>query len=209
MSEVSSEAFAEFDALASLFGRTRTVLDEAMSRGEISPAAATLLASETLPHIEGVESGFKARLRTSEGDVDELRHLLQRSGLGIPAPRDGPEQRAALIEAMQALSGAGGPRHLLTSTGRQLAALDHARIAMVLLPRTDAADVHFPGRPSYADISPPRGPSEFVARIEEVERMIWRAASRRGSTTTGPIWRRVYAFFDAGERLSMDGLSTP
>lgn len=209
MSEVSSEAFAEFEALASLFGRTRTVLDDAMGRDGISSAAATLLASETLPHIEGVESGFKARLRTSEGDVDELRQLLLRSGLGVAAPRDGPETRAALIESMQALSGAGGPRDLLAPAGRQLAALDHARIAMVLVPRTDAADVHFPGRPSYADISPPRGPSEFVARIEEVERTIWRAASRRGSRTTGPIWRRVYAFFDVGERLCLDGLSSP
>jgi len=209
MSEISSRAFAEFDALAGLFERTRSVLDDVMRRGDISPAGSSVLASETLPHIEVVESGFKAQLRSSEGGVDELRMLVLRAGLAMSDPRDDPEARAALIEAMQALSGAGGPRDLLTPAGRQLAALDHARIAMALLPHIDAADVHFPGHPSYADISPPRGPGEFVARIEEVERTIWQAASRRPGKTRGPVWRRVYAFFDAGVRLTAFGPSLP
>ena len=208
MSEVSSEAFADFEALSSLFERTRVVLDEMMSRGDVSAASSSVLASETLPHIEIVETGFKARLRTSEGDVDELRVLVLHGGMSMPEPRDDPEARAALIEAMQALSGAGGPRRLVPAQGRHLAALDHARIAMALLPHTASADVHFPGRRSYADIASPRGPSEFVSRIEEVERTIWRAAAGRRSNPADPGWRRVYAFFDAGERLSSNGLSS-
>ena len=77
---------------------------------------------------------------------------------------------------------------------------------MAMVPRTDHHDIRFPGRRSYADIAPPRSPGEFAARIEEVERTIWRiAAGRRGHGTDSP-WRRVYAFFDAGERLSTDGL---
>ncbi len=206
MSEISTRAFEEFDALASLFGRTRSVLDELMTRGGLSTAGASVLASQTLPHIEDVEAGFKAQLRTSESDIDELRGLVLQGGLAVSQPRNGPEARAALIEAMQALSGAGGPRDLVAAAGRDLAALDHARIAMAMLPRTDPHDIRFPGRRSYADIAPPRSPGEFAARIEEVERTIWRiAAGRRGHGTDSP-WRRVYAFFDAGERLSTDGL---
>ena len=202
MSEISATAFQEFEALAGLFGRTRLVLDQVIARGRLPATATMLLASETLPHIEGVEAGFRARLRTSESDVDELRGLLLRGGLGVPEPRDGSERRAALIEAMQALSGAGGPRRLAPAPGRELAALEHARIAMAMLPRTPPADVHFPGRRSYADIAVPNGPGEFVERIEEVERTIWRAASGRTGRAVDPVWRRVYAFFDAGERLS-------
>ena len=82
MSEISTRAFEEFDALASLFGRTRSVLDELMTRGGLSTAGASVLASQTLPHIEDVEAGFKAQLRTSESDIDELRGLVLQGGLG-------------------------------------------------------------------------------------------------------------------------------
>jgi hypothetical protein len=206
MSEVSARAFEEFDALAKLFGRTRIVLHDVMAHGDMSPAGSSMLASETLPHIEDVETGFKAQLRSSAGDVEELRSLVLHGGLAVPEPRDDPEVRAALIEAMQALSGAGGPRDLVAPAGRDLAALDHARIAMAMLPQTQAQDVHYPGRPSYLDIAAPRSPGEFAARIEEVERTIWRVAAGRRSRTNRSQWRRVYAFFDAGERLSTEGL---
>lgn len=206
MSEISPQAFRDFDALAPLFGRTREILDDVMSRGDVSRAGSELLASETLPHIEDVEAGFKAQLRSSEADMAELRELVLNGGLVMPEPRNGAEARAGLIEAMQALSGAGGPRNLVRAQGRDLAALDHARIAMAILPHTDAVDVHFPGRPSYADIAPPSSPAEFVARIEEVERTIWSAAAGRRRSMRDARWRRVYAFFDAGEHLSSGGL---
>jgi len=207
MSEISPQAFEEFGALARLFGRTRLVLHELLSHGDLSSADSALLTMETLPHIEGVEAGFKGRLRTSEGHVDELRGLVLQGGLGVPEPRDDSEARAALIESMQALSGAGGPRELIAAVGRDLAALEHARISMALLPWTEASAVRFPGRRSYADISPPRSPSEFAARIEEVERTIWRAAAGQPGQRTDARLRRVYAFFDAGEQLSSDGLT--
>ena len=207
MSEISAQAFEEFEALARLFGRTRVVLHELLAHGDLSSADSALLAKETLPHIEGVEAGFKARLRTSEGHMDELRELVLHGGLAVPEPRDDPEARAALIEAMQALSGAGGPRELIAAVGRDLAALEHARISMALLPRTEASAVRYPGRRSYADISPPRSPSEFAGRIEEVERTIWRAAAGQVVQPSDARWRRVYAFFDAGEQLSSGGLT--
>lgn len=207
MSEIAATPFEEFDALAVLFGRTRRALDAVLAHGLADAATASVLADETLPHIEGVEAGFRARLRSTEGDLPELRDLIARGGLRIPEPRNDAEGRAALIEAMQALSGAGGPRQMVIAPGRELAALEHARIAMAMLPHTDAGDIHYPGRRSYADIPSPRGPSEFVARIEEVESTIWRAAAGVGARRSDSTWRRVYAFFDAGERLSAGGLS--
>jgi len=71
MSEVSARAFEEFDPLAKLFGRTRIVLHDVMAHGDMSPAGSSILASETLPHIDQVETGFKAQLRSSEGYVEE------------------------------------------------------------------------------------------------------------------------------------------
>ena len=134
--------------------------------------------------------------------------LVARGGLRLPEPRSDAESRAALIEAMQALSGAGGPRQVVGASGRELTAVEHARITMALVPVTDAADVHYPGRRSYADIAAPRSPAEFVGRIEEVERTLWRMAAGHQARRPDSGWRRVYAFFDAGERLSSRGLSS-
>jgi hypothetical protein len=207
MSRFAATAFEEFDRLAGLFGRTRAVLDEVLAGGRVSTGTSALLAVETLPHIEDVEAGFRARLRASDGSREELRALILQGGLGPAPARDAPEARAALIEAMQALSGAGGPRRLVAAEGRRIAALEHARIALAVLPLTESGDVRFPGRPSYADIAAPRGPAELAARIEEVERVIWRTAAGRRRDTRSAAWRRVYAFFDAGERLLARGPS--
>lgn len=206
MSELTSTPFEEFAALAALFARTRDALHDVVLRGRADAHGASLLADETLPHIEGIEAGFRSRLRSSEGGLGELRGLVTRSGLMVPPPRDDAEQRAALVEAMQALSGAGGPRQLVTASGRNLAALEHARIAMALLPATAPPDVHYPGRRSYADIAAPQGPGDFVARIEEVERTLWRFATGRPPRRNDAASRRVYAFFDAGAQLSLHGL---
>lgn len=208
MSELSSPAtpFEEFHALAVVFGRSRAALDEILEHGHADASTVAWLTDRTLPHIEGVEAGFRAQLRASDGDLPEMRGLVARGGLRLPDPRDEAESRAALIEAMQALAGAGGPRRVVPAQGRDIAALEHARLAMALVPRTPPVDVHFPGRPSYADIAPPRSPGEFVARMEEVERTVWRAASGRRPRRSDPSWRRTYAFFDAGEWLSGGGL---
>jgi hypothetical protein len=205
---MSASPFEEFDALAALFGRTRAVLDQVLTLGHANDSASSQLTDEALPYVEGVEAGFRARLRSTDGDLPELRGLVARGGLRLPEPRSRAESRAALIEAMQALSGAGGPRQVVGAPGRELTALEHARIAMALVPVTDASDVHYPGRRSYADIAAPRSPAEFVGRIEEVERTLWRVASGRRSQRVDSGWRRAYAFFDAGERLSSQGLSS-
>jgi hypothetical protein len=204
---IESSGFAEFDRLAGLFRRTLSLLDALLATGDLPAGGSDLLATETLPHIEDVEQGFKGLLRAAETDIAELRHLLLRGGFGLPLPRDVAENRAALIEAMRALSGAGGDRELAPAPTRPLAALEHARLALAMLPGTRAVDVHYPGpRRSYADISAPRSPAEFVSRVEEIERTLWWVAAGDRPAPRDAAYRRVYGFFDVGERLTGPGL---
>ena len=100
---------------------------------------------------------------------------------------------------------AGGERRLIRAAGRDLAALDHAQLAMALVPRTARENVHYPGWGSYADIAPPRTPGEFMSRLEEVERHLWHGAMGRAGKLPRSAWRRVYAFFDSGEALATIG----
>jgi hypothetical protein len=207
MSEPASSGFAELDHLASLFRRTRSVFDTLLVTGELPDGGPDLLADEALPHIEDVEAGFRARLRAAEAEIEELRWIVLVGGLGIPEPASEAERRAALVEAMQARSGAGGEREVVPAPPRRLAAIEHARLAMAMLPRNPPADVTFPdGRRDYADIPSPRTPSEFMQRVEEIERTLWRMAAGGRPRTHDGVTRRVYGFFDAGERLTLTGL---
>jgi hypothetical protein len=205
MTSDSLGPFGDLAAIGAVFARTRGVLDTLLNHGSVSDEGETVLSDAALPHIESVEAAFRARLRAGDADLEQLRDLVRLGGLGPPPPRDAPETRAALIEAIRALSGAGGERRLVRPVGRDLAALDHAQLAMALVPRTPRENVRFPGWGSYADISPPRTPTEFVARIEEVERHLWHAAAGRGEGLPKSGWRRVYAFFDTGEALASTG----
>jgi hypothetical protein len=207
MTGIESSGFAEFDRLAGLFRQTLSLLDALLENGDLPAGGLDVLATQTLPHIEDVEQGFRSLLRATETDMAELRHLLARGGIGLPEPRDAGENRAALIEAMRALSGAGGDRELVPAPSRPLAALEHARLALAMMPSTPAADVHYPGlRRTYADISAPRSPAEFVGRVEEIERTLWWVAAGDRPRPRDAAYRRVYGFFDVGERLTGPGL---
>ena len=205
MTSGSLGPFGDLAAIGAVFARTLEVLESVVSGAAVDDEAESVIADAALPHIEGVEAAFRAKLRAGDADLEQLRDLVRVGGLGPLPPRDAPEARAALIEAMIALSGAGGERRLVRPAGRDLAALDHARIAMALVPQTAAEDVRFPGWGSYADIAPPRTPAEFVARLEEVERHLWHAAAGRGDELPRSGWRRVYAFFDTGDSLASKG----
>lgn len=210
MDRVSSGAwgsgFAEFDRLALLFRRTREALGTVLETGDLPDAVRGVLATETLPHIEDVEAGFRSRLRAAETSLAELRQLVLQGGLGLPEPRDTAEARAALIEAMRARAGAGGEPNMAPVPPHRLVALEHARLALALLPDTPEPNVRYPaGRRTYADISAPRSPTEFVQRVEEIERTIWGVAAGGRRATHDSAYRRVYGFFDVGERLISEG----
>ena len=207
MTGFASFGFAELDGLADVFGRTRALMDALLTNGDLPRGGTDVLAQQTLPHLEDVEAGFRAGLRAAEVDIAELRELVLQTGLGLPEPRDAAERRAALIEAMQARSGAGGSRGVAPVSTRRMAAIEHARLTLAMLPATAATDVRYPvGRRSYADIPAPRSPSELVLRVEEIERTVWRLAAGARPTTHDGMVRRAYGFFDAGEWLSVAGL---
>jgi hypothetical protein len=201
-SRLESSGFAEFDRLHRVFRETRVVLDAVVTRGDLPEGATELVATEALAHVEDVEAGFRAWLRASEGELRELRELVLHGGLGLPVARDPAEERAALAEAMQARTGAGGERDLAPAPSRRLAALAQARLVFAMLPRTPAPDVHWPnGRRSYADIPVPRTPGQLAERIEELERELWWVATGRVPLRPEGAYRRTYGFFDTAERL--------
>lgn len=206
MSEIVSSGFNEFDRLALLYRRTRELLDVLSATGELPGGGSEMLATETLPHVEDMEAGFRIRLRAAEADVDELRALLAHAGILLHDPRSPAEDRAALIESMQALSGAGGERAIVPPAGRRMAAIDVARLVFALVPQTSAQDVHYPaGLRSYADISPPRTPGQLAARIEELERSLWRIATGDSPRLSDGPYRRTYGFFDTAARVCGSG----
>src|SRR3954453_23888487 len=170
MNSLESSGFAEFDRMAALFSRTRQLLHEVMATHEISDEATAMLATETLPHVEDIEEGFRVWLRAGAVEISELRELVGRAGLHAAQTRDEAERRAALIETMHDMA-LTERAELVPAPARAIAALGHARLVFALLPRTPAEDVHYPsGRRTYADISAPRRPAELADRIEEIER---------------------------------------
>ena len=204
----ASSGFADLDRMGLLFRETRSLLDAALSAGGLPAQATEVIARRTLPHVEDVEEGFRWWLRAGEGAPSEMRALVLQGGLGVAESRDPAEERAALIEAMQARSGAGGDRELAPAPARRMAALAHARLVFALLPATPPSDVRFPAaHRSYADIFAPRTPIELSMRIEELERELWRLAAGRRPRIADAAYRRVYGYFDAGERLTATFLS--
>jgi hypothetical protein len=207
---LTSSGFGDFDRMSALFRRTRALLDAALATGDLPDGGSEVLAHEALPHIEDVEAGFRVWLRAGGTQIAELRRLVLQGGLGLPAASSPAEERAALAEALQSRSGAGGDRDILPAPVRRLAALEHARLVFALLPQTPAEDVRFPGPlPSYADISAPRSPGELALRIEELERQLWWVATGRVPARTDGSLRRTYGFFDAAERLTSFGFKRP
>jgi hypothetical protein len=206
MSELVSSGFGDFDRLATLYHRTRALLDDVTASGDVPARTTELLATETLPHVEDMEAGFQIWLRATAARLDELRVLIARSGLVAPRTLDPAEERAALIEAIQRLAGVGGERELVAPAGRRLAALELARLTFALLPTTPTSEVHYPtGLRSYADIAAPRSPAELADRIEELERSLWRIAAGQPPRLTDGSYRRTYGFFDTAARLSGGG----
>jgi hypothetical protein len=204
MAEIERTGFADVDRLLELVERTRVLLDGLIGRGELPDGGATYLASTTLAHLDHVHAGFLGSLRAETAPTAELRHLVgQTPGLRAGEPATPAEDVALAAELAIDRRRIGSPRLLVE--GRQpwdLVALAHARVVLAMLPRLPDGDVRFPrGRRTYADIAPPLGPAELSARVDEMERLVWRAAVGQPMTSTDPAVRRTYGFFDAADRL--------
>jgi hypothetical protein len=206
MAAFEPSGFAEFDRLAVLFERTRHLLDVLSVTGAVPEGGTDVLATQTLPHVEDMEEGFRIRLRASAAELSELRGLVLRAGLASTEARDPAEQRAALVEAMQSLTRPTAERDIMPAPARRLAAIENARLVFALLPRTPPGDVHYPaGLRTYADIAPPRTPAELCGRIEELERNLWAIATGHRPRLSDGSYRRTYGFFDTAARMSGAG----
>jgi hypothetical protein len=174
MSELVASGFGEFDRLAVMYRRTLALLDQVTATGALPADATSVLASQTLPHVEDMEAGFRVWLRASHADLVELRAMVERAGVTTAEPQTPAEQRAALIERMQALAATRDDLAISPAPARYLAALELARLVFALLPATPADEVHYPvglragradrgaGAPSVAGCGrPPAAPHRF------------------------------------------------
>ncbi len=203
MAEIERTGFADVDRLIELVARTRVLLDFLIGRGQLPDGGADFLASETLPHIDHVHAGFLGSLRSEAATEAELRHLLgQTPALRVGPPSTPAEDLAIAAEAAIDRVRVGGRIVIGGQEPWDLVALAHARVVLAMVPRLPDEAVRFPGmRRTYADIAPPHGPAELSARVDELERQVWLAATGRPVTVTDPAVRRTYGFFDAADRL--------
>jgi hypothetical protein len=146
---------------------------------------------ETLEHLGEVREGFILSQRASPHiSVSELRSLVQ----AILLDWEWLQDMGLMLE----------PNNQLELLDQQLVAYNHALIALGMLPRLPADAITFPQqpRPTYRDVAVPVLPGEMLARIEEIEQMIYQAEFKPIKTLAyGPL-RRTYAFFEASSWLA-------
>jgi hypothetical protein len=86
---------------------------------------------------------------------------------------------------------------------------NHALVALGALPHLPAQAVTFPQRrPTYADVTAPGLPGELLARIEEIERVIYQTEAMPTRALAYDPLRRTYAFFEASAWLVNNYLET-
>jgi hypothetical protein len=204
MAEIERTGFADVDRLLELVARTRLILDRLVGQGTMPDGGAEYLVDATLAHLDRVHAGFLGSLRTETAPAAELRHLVGLTPeLRIGEPTSPAEALAVAAEAAADRARLGPPRLVVEErVPWELVALAHARVVLAMVPRLPDEAVRFPaGRRTYADIAPPRGPAELSARVDEMERLVWQAASGGRVAASAPATRRTYGFFDAADRL--------
>ena len=205
MAGLGTSGFSQFDRLVAVVRRTRELLDAVAADGELPSGGADFLADATLPHLEGIQDGFRGWLRADAAGPAELRYLVIQQGAIRAADRPA-DREAELAEAAAEARLPARRSPLRRPESWHLAALAHARLVLALLPRLPDDAVRFPaGRRTYADLPAPRGPAELAERIDELERELWRTAVGHPAPRTDPAFRRTYGFFDAAEQFGPTG----
>ncbi len=145
--------------------------------------------AETLNHIGEVREGFILSQRTSpQATLSEIQGLVADILLDW--------------KWVQELNLAFAPGDQVETLGEQLVVYNHALVAMAVLPRLPAEAITFPQRrPTYGDVTPPTAPNETLARIEEIERIIYKAEVTTVQDMDYGSFRRTYAFFEASSWL--------
>jgi hypothetical protein len=190
---------AALRALAHVVKTTRqtlaTVIQEQRQAGRQLSHRPGLLA-ETLQHLENVREGFILSQRTSSSiSMAELRALMQHVLLDWAW--------------LQTLNLAFSPADEIETPHPQLLYFNHALVALAALPHLPAQAVTFPQkRPTYADVTAPGLPGELLARIEEIEQVIYQTEAMPDKAPAYDPFRRTYAFFEASTWLVNNYLET-
>ncbi len=204
--------FASFDAQTRAFRLARAILASRLSgdgRAPTGPAAtgpeepgphdeerrddAGVIAREVLPAVDRIERGLGLTERAQRLDPATARALLRRAGVVGPAlgraEREAADRERALLARRRTPS-------LDLSAGQVLAAARHAQLVFAMIPRLPPELVTWPRArigSGYADVPPPAGIGDLVWRVEELEAVLWRAATRRTIEADEHL-RRTYAF---------------
>jgi len=184
------DLLAEFLAVRHISGETLDVLAEGLERRDVRlrPARRVVL-ERARNYLTTAREGFTLSLRTRDvRSRAELRYLLNQIWL------DWDELQSLGIFA---------PPEEVQRVGEQLLFFALAALALGLMPRLPAEEVTFPQpSPSYADIPVPRSPAELLARIDELEQVVWLA----GLVPLGDLdyhsLRRTYGFFETNTWLT-------
>ena len=152
--------------------------------------------ADTLQHLENVREGFILSQRTSlHGSLDELQALVQHVLLDWAW--------------LQTLNLSFSPADEIETPHPQLLYFNHALVALAALPRLPAQAITFPQkRPTYADVTAPGLPGELLARIEEIEQVIYQTEAMPNKAPAYDPFRRTYAFFEASAWLVNNYLET-
>lgn len=146
--------------------------------------------SKTLQHLEDVREGFIVSQRTASNvSLSELRELVEHILLDW--------------NWLQEYNLTFSPGSQIELLDQQLVAYNHALVALAILPRLPAEAITFPQpKPSYRDVAVPALPGEKLARIEEIEQIVYQADVRPVETLAYAAFRRTYAFFEASSWLA-------
>ena len=197
MNDIEQSGFAEFDEWRALARRTRELLDAAVLERALPAGGADFIADTTLPHIEGIQTGFVGWLRSDAAGVAELRYLLNLVGAaGSSPPRSPAERRAAAAERAHEALIAARDGVLSQSGAPRRRALEPRGAGPRAAGPGDAPGDPRRGRPlsgGPADLCrhpAAARPAELAGRLEELERQLWRT-DRPRRTRWIPVPPRV------------------
>lgn len=160
-----------------------------MVRAEEQGGRQTPYLFDTLEHLGEVREGFMLSQRTApNAELSELREIVRHILIDWQWVHD-----------MNILL---APGHQHDTLDQQLVFYNHALVALAVVPRLPAEAVTFPQhRPTYNDVSVPARPAELLARIEELEKIIYQAEIKSVHDLDYGPFRRTYAFFEASSWL--------
>lgn len=145
--------------------------------------------ADTLQHLEDVREGFILSQRTSpHHSLSELRALVEHILLDW--------------DWLTSFDLTLTPGSHIEPVEQQLVVYNHALVALAILPHLPAEAITYPQkRPTYADLAVPALPVELLARIEELEQVIYQVEVMPDQTPAYSPMRRTYAFFEASSWL--------